>query len=850
MAQRTHSAGLGVNPEALVTQLRDYLKGYSREDIIRELLQNADDARASRLYFYLLENGVPQAVHPLLERPGLLMFNDGPLKDADVDAIRYLIGGSKAQDESKVGRFGLGLKSLFHLCDVFFYDAFVRGKDNYHIKGVLFDPLYEARSGEKYASRLQQWEDESNRDAIYVINKSLNAALPGEIEDGFFIYAPLRDTSDGYLHIRDNAFAPGDMAVMLRRSLADAVPAFAQCANLAHVEAYKAESLTALTGAETVFSMRRSGNSFLGRPGKGGEGYERELDFRIKVNDGGEKSEWQAGGLEIYAPGYEELARVNNEPGWPRTGLEEKPEKGAPHAAVTLLATDKGESAVWRWASFYPLTAGDRAPVEQDKLWGQIASGAGRLELLLHGYFFVNSSRKHITGITASANDNHVQAQWNRIIRDGLLLPLLPRAIYMQWRRGVISEEQMEALCSWCREHVSREAITSGNVLVKNAGSKEWELLGAGVKLYALPDGFATAVNRWLSSRNEVFIFRDKGIYGACTETLDGSALASLLKALSEDKTSFDVRDIGFVEKLAGQDAGRYAPVLRDWFIDLLAQGYFSKAKDPLRDELVLFAARHMGSIAYAPMETAKALQRLAREAPRLLKVKLILPKVMQKGETAPAFHLSQISDILKWLDGRLRDKAKQLEEDIRLAEFLRPRPMPADMEQLTLVRVSVFRNGKRIFGEKDAARSTNEVLQMKREGRLFIRDAANTVSDELLKLLSAALATEMEIWRLAGQLDTGAGFQSGSDGASQACRAIMANASDLSGDEKNRLELYNWLLENWGKGNSYKALRCLIAGRDMEDHIPFIKADSGSAALAQGGIVYSFPQRISGWAS
>ncbi len=88
--------------------------------ILRELFQNADDAKAKTLTFVLCDN-VDGATHPLLQGPTLLVVNDGPLSASDADALRRAAGGNKGTDETKVGRFGLGLKSVFRLCEAFLY---------------------------------------------------------------------------------------------------------------------------------------------------------------------------------------------------------------------------------------------------------------------------------------------------------------------------------------------------------------------------------------------------------------------------------------------------------------------------------------------------------------------------------------------------------------------------------------------------------------------------------------------------------------------------------------------------------------------------------------------------------
>lgn len=194
--------GLSADPETLITQLRDILENYHEDDIVRELLQNADDARASRLYFYVITQGSANSCHPLLALPGLIVFNDGALKDSDVGAITKLIGGNKSTDEAKVGRFGLGLKSIFHICDAMFFDSY-RGKQaDYKIRGALFDPYCDVRTNPEYHGYLEQWAPDQEERAIREINKALAKALPDDIRDGFFMFVPARDCRNGMLRLK------------------------------------------------------------------------------------------------------------------------------------------------------------------------------------------------------------------------------------------------------------------------------------------------------------------------------------------------------------------------------------------------------------------------------------------------------------------------------------------------------------------------------------------------------------------------------------------------------------------------------------------------------------------------
>lgn len=89
--------------------------------LFRELVQNADDAGAQRLGLAVLERGWPDAQNSLLHGPALLVANDGAFPDKDREALHKAIGGSKEDAVDKIGTFGIGLKSVFHICEAFLY---------------------------------------------------------------------------------------------------------------------------------------------------------------------------------------------------------------------------------------------------------------------------------------------------------------------------------------------------------------------------------------------------------------------------------------------------------------------------------------------------------------------------------------------------------------------------------------------------------------------------------------------------------------------------------------------------------------------------------------------------------
>ncbi|KAJ7119509.1 hypothetical protein C8R44DRAFT_176382 [Mycena epipterygia] len=90
--------------------------------LFRELLQNSDDARASKQVFCLdaRTHGANSLVDPKLsttQGPSLLAYNDALFSGEDWDALQSIHRSSKKTDTSKIGKYGIGFRSCYHVTD-------------------------------------------------------------------------------------------------------------------------------------------------------------------------------------------------------------------------------------------------------------------------------------------------------------------------------------------------------------------------------------------------------------------------------------------------------------------------------------------------------------------------------------------------------------------------------------------------------------------------------------------------------------------------------------------------------------------------------------------------------------
>lgn len=115
--------------ERLTVRLRGLIRSYPRSiGIIKEILQNADDAGASWLrVLWDDRDATAQAGEPRLARllgRALLFASDQRFTDADLRAIRRIGESSKSELGPKTGRFGLGFNTVYNVTD---HPSFVSG---------------------------------------------------------------------------------------------------------------------------------------------------------------------------------------------------------------------------------------------------------------------------------------------------------------------------------------------------------------------------------------------------------------------------------------------------------------------------------------------------------------------------------------------------------------------------------------------------------------------------------------------------------------------------------------------------------------------------------------------------
>ena len=172
-----------------------YAPGFA---FLKELLQNADDATASNLRMSW-SPGLTNATHPLLTGPALVSINDGGFTLSDKGSLMRMGLGNKGGNSGKIGKFGLGTKSIFHVAEAFFFLE-SGGCDN--LRDIL----------NPWSPRVHRdWDNVEASDWQHL--QTACSRLSVGLNEWFAIWIPLRrkDTLNGLEPIRNgtNAF-PGE----------------------------------------------------------------------------------------------------------------------------------------------------------------------------------------------------------------------------------------------------------------------------------------------------------------------------------------------------------------------------------------------------------------------------------------------------------------------------------------------------------------------------------------------------------------------------------------------------------------------------------------------------------------
>lgn len=428
----------------IIKNLRDEYQFKDGFPVLKELIQNADDSKAKRFIFGD-HSGFPDSNYSLMQGPGLWFFNDGEFKPSDKRAIRSFGENSKAGESGTIGKFGLGMKSVFHLCEAFYYLAFDGSK--YHC--VLMNPWDKGDDGNKHSDWLEPDIDTQQK---------LQSVVDTHVKDSktwFLLWVPLRqkrhlqkpnnqqvgailDRFPGDNYKQDlNFLAESD----LPNRLAILLPLLPRLEQIEFIPSFSDWTSFYIT-IETKGRLHTADEQEISSVGK----VVMNLSNQSLFSFAGKK----------YQDGEILFKEIKHQSNWPKTYCwdeygEEMPanDKSEPEGAVLIGHEDNQSGRLdLQWAVFLPL--------EDHGFECLIPDSSRRYRIVLHGQYSIDAGRRGIHEFQKldivdnselnSLDEFSLRRRWNQEIAQRITLPLLLPSLADYIHEHQVKDDEIKSL--------------------------------------------------------------------------------------------------------------------------------------------------------------------------------------------------------------------------------------------------------------------------------------------------------------------------------------------------------------------------------------------------------------------
>ncbi|WP_294533081.1 hypothetical protein [uncultured Rhodoblastus sp.] len=716
--------------------------------------------------------------------------------------------------------------------------------------------------------------------------------LLGEFDQGLLLWVPLR-RSEHLDRAKDRQYGlgqvcatPEEVASWFSRPASIAL-LLAQCGHLHSIEADRVadtEAMKARTKLACVARPAHQRGPWVGRYDDDKPTPDRVFEGRI---EGAERA-WSVRGIE--ALGHDGLRSLRSGDDWPSDPHWQEGRsiwirrKALAHAAVTVLFPEIGLAkqcgARLRWAVFLPL---DDDPNPRSSAVVEAVGFASDLvawEIVLHGYFWPSQDRRSIPGVTdedRGAGDNAVRANWNRAVRDELVLPLLPSALANAVASipEDIARPLLEAVVSFptVTKHLSSVTRRSKLLPVLTEGGVRWishEV--AGTVVVSIPDWTrapSTIRDRFVeasSSNTEDILPKDILFIDDGAPKIGGQVaawpltwLTLLLDCIPADalRTPEQLTWIGglvhhvIAPHAAGRDE-REAVVTR-WLAKWIGEGALPTNSDSTtRGDLraawrEIFNELPVAWLVDAPVASQPAVAELARRG--LLGDGLLPIPLGRRPERLRTSHpeaerldraLLELGNLL--LAGREGTSQSTQRARLLLAETLlsvrEDRPLGEDLGTLPLLRAH------RLPDEQDEAWSVRKLHQYTENRRVFARtgvdegiDSAAVESplDPKRAAIDLAEAVSDDVWIVDDLVASIAGVPAPS---TIELAAAVLHADAIDSPTARRVGLLRRLGPDASNSVIRRAIRMLLTGRrcdpDAEPELYYVRSHDSDVAANQ----------------
>jgi sacsin len=183
--------------EELTIRIQNILRDYPLDvTLLKELLQNSDDAKASKMYV-ILDKRFHNTTSILsvkwgdLQGPALLVWNDSVFSEKDLEGIQELGLGSKRSEADTIGQYGIGFNVVYHITDC---PSFVSNDETLCIMDphCRYTPEADKLSPGRRFDKLNEgfWQRFPDMKSTFLRGGLTN--LPGEMLSGSLFRFPIR----------------------------------------------------------------------------------------------------------------------------------------------------------------------------------------------------------------------------------------------------------------------------------------------------------------------------------------------------------------------------------------------------------------------------------------------------------------------------------------------------------------------------------------------------------------------------------------------------------------------------------------------------------------------------------
>ncbi|WP_016948781.1 sacsin N-terminal ATP-binding-like domain-containing protein [Anabaena sp. PCC 7108] len=526
-------AGYQIPPGTIVNNIKSLLRERYKQGfpIIKEIIQNANDGRATTLEFGIVKELGNSVQHPLLKIPALFFLNDGTFSKSDREAISCFGIDANAKDKGKIGKFGLGQKSIFHFCEAFFYIA--RSHDIQEGCGEFINPW---ANYDGFDSKRPEWGEICAEDRQIIEDYLIRQNLVKSQSSYFLLWIPLRQQMADERCILANYYndaksvesnLPEDMKMRIGQLL----PLLRHIRNVRYWLEKDGGSL------QPQFSVGLDSHNPCERciyPNSQNEIIQPdEHDLQGKIIISADATGIRFAGKERILPANDFSLLLGQNPEsvsnsfwddlqqssyWTkRVSINESaesesiPDKSIPHCAVVFTKQSPNNrnkaKLTLQWSVFLPLASDDSSPegAEQEAYEVIDCEGEQDYTVFLHGYFFLDSGRKYIEGLQkirtggfiqkTPTNEDEMIAQWNYLLATkGTLKLLLPALENFTKIHSLSTQDISNVAQAFSRSHLFKSKVYKQSICSEyqwvfriKPSRSAWELIPINANVKSLP---------------------------------------------------------------------------------------------------------------------------------------------------------------------------------------------------------------------------------------------------------------------------------------------------------------------------------------------------------------------------